>query len=287
MKHIKNNAGFSILELLFFVVISSALIVIPFRILQGRNQDVQFVDAARTIQAIMQREFNNTVNGVNPGNPSCRWLDPPGKFDFSADEDENDGSCIFLGSVTEFGQIVDTVPGDKARQEINVYPIVARNMQLNDDTRAELEACKSALGGISESRKNLHCIEPTRKLDKDGNVEVDTTTIPWGVEITKTGHADNNGLAFFRDPELSRVFPVGYRDGFTDYEDNDVFTVTGDDSLVRVDAEYSGYVCFGVPGDEATAYLGVGSGSRQEVIELEFDQMWRNSSGDLFNPCEV
>ncbi len=264
---LNNSHGFTILELLFFVVISASLVVIPFTILQGRNSDVQFSDAARTVQAFMQREYNNTLNGVNDGNKNCRYNGK--KFDFKGTQD-NDGSCIFLGTVMEFGDLTTTSDGDEVRRKIRVYRIIGINKDHSDELREDYIDCKSSLpSGLYESRKVMSCIQPTVMLDTSGNEIVTEYDIPWGAEMFR--EYNSNSMAFFRDPTKSRIIPVGYHSGFRDYGDASVFETSSKDEVL-VDAEYSGHLCLksqGASKDSDYARLGLGYGARQEVIDLK------------------
>ncbi len=296
------QSGFTILETLLFVAISSALIVIPFTIFNRRNKDVQFTDSIRTIYSTMTEQYNNVVSGSSAQDiGDCTYTgsttnhNTTGILDYDFDgSPANNGSCIVLGTIIEFAY-VNIYNGTEAKVQrstedvaiMKIHPIVGRHL-----TESELADCMasgpaSAENTVYESRRMMYCLMPQVQLEAD-NVTPKTKTIklPWGVTVSGTGYYQASSVGYFRDVRSSRVLPVGYRNGFNDFNSADSgskpekaylgktvpngpgkFKILSD---TVVDAEYSGFICLNDSENGRSARIVSGSSAEQEVIDLNY-----------------
>ncbi|MEX0919626.1 MAG: hypothetical protein WDZ32_00605 [Candidatus Saccharimonadales bacterium] len=60
-----NDLGFTILELILFIAISSLMLTIAFTSIAGRTQQAQFNDSARTLESQLRRHVSNVSTGLN------------------------------------------------------------------------------------------------------------------------------------------------------------------------------------------------------------------------------
>lgn len=106
---LSTTGGYTLLEVMLFLAISSALALIAFLGLGPRLRNVRFTDATRALQSDIVREFSSTQAGVNrrPDNFLCSYnstLDGP-KVEAKNDvATGSSGDCIINGKLVELGQ---------------------------------------------------------------------------------------------------------------------------------------------------------------------------------------
>lgn len=270
--------GFSIIEALLFVSISAVFIIIAATILRGRSRDVQFTDASRTIESVVEQVQDRVRNGVKDERISCTNSSDPASFPGSGSYNlatdgsvTNNGSCILLGEFIEFSDFTSATD----RSDISVYPIYGRRV-----FRDTLSQCMEAHG-----RENvLWCVEPYAFK----NVAVLEENIPWSVEIfggtngnvLSGSPVESNVIGFIRDPSSENIIPFALERGSA-YSGDDLkdhfYDLTSPPDATRTSAVGSevqdAYYCFqysGYSDDFYTALL-IGQSERQNDVSMEFD----------------
>lgn len=267
-----NTRGFTLVETLLFIVISSGFLLIAQTMLSGRTEEVQFRDATRTLQAFIQQQYNDVFQGVIPNLGACRWEGGgmPG-YNFSDPPSANDGSCLFLGRVIEFPDYNLLLAGDPGLSEVRTYDMVGR--RLNNE---ELSSCTNHI---------LWCSEIVRQPGSE-----ETFTIPWG-SFMAGGVFDLGGphpthtIGIFRDPTSSRLIPVAYADVVNLpgppqpqpwlEQQNMMYDVGNFPSPLnrdsRVDDEFAAEICLSSISGRRTALFTFGEFSRQESFDVDAD----------------
>lgn len=181
-----NKQAFTIIEIMFFLAISSLMMFIVFNSIASRQQYIQFTDSMRSLESFVQLQRDNSESGVNDrpgGTPGC---------------DTSIGNCIFLGRVLLFGGT------DKAALDpnnIDYYVVTGQRLTAND----EVGRC----AGISF----LTCAEPTTE-DSPRQYE-----LFWQAAFTGGEHVASDGntyssraIGFLKNPRSSTVNSVSYTD---------------------------------------------------------------------------
>lgn len=206
-----NQRGFTIIESLLFLAISAGFVLIAVTLLQGRNRDVQFADATRGLEGIVEQVQGRVRNGVRDTSIDC--VNASGAYTITSDGSvTSDGSCILLGEVMVFGDY-DTSGSD--RQQITVYPVFGQRL-----TRSELQTCMAG----QDADYAIFCANPYIYDSKS----VFNEAIPWSVELfggtngkmVSGSPVDSNILGFVRDPSSERIVPFSIERG-VDYAEGD------------------------------------------------------------------
>ncbi len=111
--------GYTIVEVMIFLAVSSVLLVSAFNLIGGQQRKTEFAQAIRDVDQVIQDVIGNVQTGYYPslGNFTCSSSSSGPSFSSgSTNQGENKG-CMFLGRVMQFG--VDGQPED-----INVFSIV-------------------------------------------------------------------------------------------------------------------------------------------------------------------
>lgn len=108
----KNRGGFTIVETLITLAVSSALFVTIMTAFSGRQGRVEFAQGVRDIESHLQDVANDVSNGYYPSgsNRQCSVLN--GSLDFSAVTASTQGTsnaCVFAGKAIFFNK--NTTPG--------------------------------------------------------------------------------------------------------------------------------------------------------------------------------
>ena len=103
-----NSSGFTIIEVMIFLVVTSAIFISAINAIQGRQQVVQFQLATRETNSKLTDIFTQVANGFYPNddNVTCSAPIAGGPPTFTAAPPPNgkgssDG-CVFLGKVVKF-----------------------------------------------------------------------------------------------------------------------------------------------------------------------------------------
>lgn len=116
-----NTQGFTIIETLIYLAVSSAIMVSVLTLVGGSQNKAQFRQAVNETEQQINDVINNVSNGyyTNTGNFRCDGTDTAGPILTSnpTDTQGTNAKCVFLGRVIQFG-----VGG--AGDKMNVYDAV-------------------------------------------------------------------------------------------------------------------------------------------------------------------
>ncbi|HEY4161085.1 MAG TPA: prepilin-type N-terminal cleavage/methylation domain-containing protein [Candidatus Saccharimonadales bacterium] len=106
--HGPNAAGFTIIEVLIVLAISSALLISAAALISGRQANTEFTTGINNVQQQLQQIINETASGYYPnaGDFTCRGSTDGGSITFQKASPSQQGTnygCIFLGKAIQFG----------------------------------------------------------------------------------------------------------------------------------------------------------------------------------------
>ena len=100
------TAGFTIIETLIVLAVTSALLVSAFAVINGRQNKTEFMTAINDTAQQMQQIINETASGYFPNNNSFTCVKSGSGPSISPGGGIGQGTntdCIFLGKVVQFG----------------------------------------------------------------------------------------------------------------------------------------------------------------------------------------
>lgn len=163
--------GFTIVETLIVLAVTSALFVSTALLVSGRQQKTQFAVGIRNLQQQIQQVINETRSGYFPdsGNFSCAATGGPVPYNVNltaaaGKEQGTNGECIFAGKTIVFD------PVDHP-STFNVYSLAARRQKSGEEVKTAAEA-------------NITAIAPTTSSPTIPDLTVQTT-IPNNIEYVK------------------------------------------------------------------------------------------------------
>src|ERR1700761_7227045 len=105
--HRTATAGFTIIEVLIVLAISSALLISAAALISGRQAKTEFMTGINNTQQQIQQIINETASGYYPnaGNFTCTGSLVGGVVSFSnaASQQGTNAGCIFMGKAIQFG----------------------------------------------------------------------------------------------------------------------------------------------------------------------------------------
>lgn len=165
MKRGHQPHGYTIVEVMIFLLITGVLLTSALLVFNGRRQRTEFTQGVREIEAQLKTVINETASGyyANQGNFSCRFAG--GALQIEAATTDTKGTnkgCIFLGKVLQFTEGSD----------YNAYTVVAR--QRTSDNTEVTELGNSPAGAMQ-----------TLITDLQAAGSVDHYRLPWGITVQK------------------------------------------------------------------------------------------------------
>lgn len=206
MKGGKKAQGFTIMETLIVLAVTSTLFVIIAATLSGRQQRTQFEQAVNDIRAQIQQVINDVGTGFYPStnNFSCS----AGAFGptigaGSTTQGENTG-CIFLGKAIQF-----SAAGDE--NAYNIIPI-AGLQRTNAGTEVATYA-EASPRAISPSTSDLSVpdLAEKKKLQyglKAYSMTYGTTNTPIGTFVVASSLASYSGGTLVSSSQQLNIIPI-------------------------------------------------------------------------------
>lgn len=180
----KQAGGYTIVETLIFLAVSSAMFVSAILLIGGQQNKAQFVNAVRDFESQLRDVINNTATGYynRPVDVYCKKNVSGDRPVITSDNSDNNGECMLIGTFIKLGNGTS----DDDMSKFSVIPMVglrSNNGGLNTSSLAE--ASPLAVPGATETKSLLYgatfgCI----------NVETDGAGC-------KSGSKSNAGLGFF------------------------------------------------------------------------------------------
>lgn len=260
--------GFTIIETVLFLALSSFMLFIAVQAIGNRSQKVQFTDGMRALEIFLDRHYDNIRNGTIDNTVNCS------RTGFYVDLTGPDvpGDCIFLGYYFEFGDFTSTPPQASSRRQVTAHQMVGVRLENN-----ELEGCID--GGTYE----LKCVNPA---PTGITTEFD---IPWGIEIFGGEYNSSfnvTSIAMLRKPDSSSIVPVYILNGadptnLQNYSKNFLTSVIDGGVRQSVIERGEAHLCFASVDRRSVASINIGESFRQESFELAFEE-----SDDFYPACD-
>lgn len=174
MKSGKKPHGFTIVEVMIFLVVTGAMLVYGVAFLRGRQHRVQFDQAVRETEAELRTIINEVASGYYPNkeNFTCTSLtnsgpNPP-TLAVGANTQGTNTGCVFLGKVVQF------VAADSS--DYNVFTVVGHR-QTRESPPREVESLQ---GTPTFPNRGAEPITVTAPVDN-----TEAFKVPWGVKVSK------------------------------------------------------------------------------------------------------
>ena len=188
MKTVQPN-GYTILELMIVITVSASMFVMVAVAFGGRQQQIQFTQAVRDLDARILDIVNDVSTGYydNSGTIDCSVAAGPTErpkpngtsvVAATADKQGSSDNCVFIGKAIQFAPLTsDTATGTLQPDVINVYNIIGR--RSNNGT----------VDNLQEARPKA--VAPDAFPDVM-NLDSQVSKIPllWGMKVTDI--YDNN-----------------------------------------------------------------------------------------------
>jgi len=170
MKRLAQQRGYTIVEVMIFLVITGALLASALLVFNGRQQRTQFTQGVRELDAQIRTIINETASGYYPTKDDIRctsegdslvlYPSQPG-----TEQGSNKG-CLFLGRVIQFN----------TGSDYRVYTIVGQSHGTND------QAVTTIGDQPGQALQTLVTPTPAQPTLADATV---TFKLPWGITVTK------------------------------------------------------------------------------------------------------
>lgn len=124
----RHEAGYTILEVLIFVALTSVMLVIAVSNITGNQRQTQFAQSARGFESVLNDVLNDTPTGYFPTNDTigCRIdavTNDPEIYNASAQTLGSNVECVYVGKALQFAPNGDT-------NKVWVYPLAGRRLAL-------------------------------------------------------------------------------------------------------------------------------------------------------------
>lgn len=258
-QHKYGESGFTIIEVIFFLAISSFLIAIAVASIGSRTARVQFTDSIRSLESFLERRISYVENGSLVGDQAtCTYAG--GSYDLSQ---PSDGTCVFLGYMFEYGDVTQANPTNPSHQQIYVYQMFGRRL-----TSVDIASCP-------DQNELLSCAEPIRVPQ----TPVETYDIMWGTRLVDTDYYENpleiKAHGVFRNPGGQNLVAIAVADqahaaaNYAEvFDEAQIYERAFPNS--KIDGEFEGQLCF--EGDRGyQALISLGADDRQTAAVAQFD----------------
>lgn len=164
----RDKCGYTILEVLIFIAVSSLMFVIAITAIGGRQQQVQFSQSTREVDAKLRDIINDVTTGYYPTNSTVSCEVIAGEVQIVASTNQEIGTnsnCIYIGKALQFSP-------DGKSDVIRIYNLAGKRYADNS---------QNPTLSINDAQPKAVA------LPDDSNFErsYEDYPIPYGLEITK------------------------------------------------------------------------------------------------------
>jgi type II secretory pathway pseudopilin PulG len=173
------QAGYTIIEVMIFLVVSGALLGSALALFNGRIQKTQFTQSVQALDTRIKTIANEVATGTYPAQPTfnCTAVGPQPVISASAGEQGTRGDCIFLGKIINFMPL--------SSDKIEVYTVVGKRADASGNASATMAAAAPRL-----------VINPPTPIELTESV-----TLDYGTHVTglyQSGPTLVSGLGLFQ-----------------------------------------------------------------------------------------
>lgn len=178
------QTGYTIVEAMIFIAVSSLLFVSAMTAIGGRQQQVQFTQAVRGFDSQLKDIINDVTTGFFPGFSTVKCTITPGASaatrplleEPAIDETVDQGTsstCIFVGKALQFGPEID---GVVRNDKLLLHTIVGRS---TDDRGENVQGIEDANPiAVAPEAENDELDDPTRNYTQE-------ITLDWGLRVNR------------------------------------------------------------------------------------------------------
>lgn len=207
MKRQARHGGYTIVEVMIFLVITGALLASALLVFNGRQRRTQFTQGVREIESQIRTLINETASGYYPnqGNIKCTSSGGGGPNLSASSENQQGGNegCLFLGRVLQF----------TTGESYYAYTVVGQQKGASGKEVTSLGT------GQDEARQTL--ITPTDSQPTLPDA-TDEYRLPWGITVSKIA------TPIVATPTIGSL---GFISSFGTYNDTGTDLVSGTTSL--------------------------------------------------------
>lgn len=159
----RSNTGFTLVEVLFFMAISSLLVFIVFAGMGSRIRNVSFSAGVRDLQETISGQFSAASMGENKGGALRCQFDGSGRILLSEDagvQPGGQGGCVIMGRVIAFRET-----------ELDIYHVIGRRVPVTSSAN-----CQWRIGELHNPF--LNCYKPIVRYTGDPS-----QTSPGGIRL--------------------------------------------------------------------------------------------------------
>lgn len=182
MKSAQPN-GYTVLELMIVIAVSASMFITVAIAFGGRQQQIQFTQAVRDLDARIVDTINDVSTGYygNSGTIKCTvdatsaTARPAVDGTVAAATADSQGSsddCVFVGKAIQFAPLTSTDPGTPQPDFINIYNVIGRRKNSGATTNSLQDARPRAVAPTDASNA----------LNLDS--QVSKIPLQWGIQIT-------------------------------------------------------------------------------------------------------
>lgn len=290
----RQQNGYTIVETMIFIVVSTALFFGAMTAIGGRQQQVQFTQAVRNFDSQLKDLMNDVSTGFFPsqGNVSCSISinalaqERPDIGPKTVDEETGQGTsdrCVFVGKALQFGPASAT--GASENDKILVYTLVGRrNNPEGNDVSSIAEANPVAVAPTSETSP---IPDFTNEIVLDWGLKVTRVAVPtdsgaedFGILGLFNTFSDTQSSAPIAQSQIVDLVPITSSNiGDTRYTAVGLLNIITDqipidlEIVVQPNPENGVVLCLSDPDDNQKAAITLSSANRRLSTTVVFDQV--------------
>lgn len=248
----RRQAGYTIIELSLFLGISALLFTVAIFATGNTIRNARFTDSGRSLEAHVQKQYDNIINGVNPRSNS---LSCTGGVVSSGAQTPGTSNCLLIGKLLLF---------QNGSSNVNVYDIVATDPGV----------------GVDFGKTDEELIAEDYQPQVVSNANVVSYTISWqapvsGIKRTSDSLA-TNALALIRSPRSQRIISYTYKEAAIPTSGLLLSAVS---NPTLNSSKTVNYCITSADGLGAPAKLEVGPGSNQSAARIIFEAIAGDCNG--------
>lgn len=195
------SQGFTIIETLIVLAVTSFMFVIATIYISGRQNRVLFMDSAEDVRAKIQQTINETSTGYYPSMNDTRCVVSGNVLTVTKQaniQQGTNGDCIFVGKVMVFGFGTDTL------ESYTTHTVLGKRTQSNGQITNSLTTADASVlhptASIASGQKRNWPDGSVRKnllngMSFSGGTQGSTSIIGFGIVASGWGHvAYSNGV---------------------------------------------------------------------------------------------
>lgn len=185
-----NARGYTIVEVMIFLAVSSFMFVIAAAFVSGKQGQAEFKQGVNDLASQLETTINNVADGYYPavGFVNCNASSASLVYSFVSQSSTSEGGnigCVYMGQAIQF----NSSPSDPS--VYSIYTVVGR--QFSTDAYNTTGPQDGSVGDLSDLPTTLSAAQPrTLRIGGEGyetsggpvQDAVQTKTLNWGVQVT-------------------------------------------------------------------------------------------------------